>query len=34
METYTLSYKFRIYPNRTQENLISEDRSCENQAEP
>lgn len=22
METYTLGYKFRIYPNRTQENLI------------
>ena len=23
METYTLGYKFRIYPNKTQENLIN-----------
>uniref|UniRef100_UPI0022E3981C helix-turn-helix domain-containing protein n=1 Tax=Mitsuokella multacida TaxID=52226 RepID=UPI0022E3981C len=28
METYTLGYKFRIYPNRTQENLINRTLGC------
>ena len=28
METYTLGYKFRIYPNRTQKNLINRTLGC------
>ena len=28
METYTLGYKFRIYPNRTQEKLINRTLGC------
>ena len=28
METYTLGYKFRIYPNKTQENLINRTLGC------
>ena len=28
METYTLGYKFRIYPNRTQGNLINRTLGC------
>ena len=28
METYTLGYKFRIYPNRTQEKLINCTLGC------
>ena len=28
METYTLGYKFRIYPNKTQENLINRTIGC------
>ena len=34
METYTLGYKFRIYPNRTQENLINRTLGCAFRIQP